>query len=125
MEMATVKLITKRSELDRLLGPFGMVGAPQASFGCKNPFLAPASGDGMRNVGIYNGNVLLCDMIEPEDGDIVIAVVNGEKVCRRFFNEGDVFRFRREDGCTPDVITTDCIICGVVIASIPNMNMAR
>lgn len=75
-----------------------------------------ATGDGMRNAGIRTGDWLVFDVeLQPNDGDIVMATVNGQMMCRRYFREGEQYRIRREDGCTPDIITSDCIILGVLV----------
>ena len=42
-------------------------------------FFVRASGDSMQGVGIYSSDLLVVDRsLEPKDGDIAIAVVNGE-----------------------------------------------
>ena len=42
-------------------------------------FFVRVSGDSMQGVGIYSGDLLVVDRsLEPKDGDIAIAVVNGE-----------------------------------------------
>lgn len=75
-----------------------------------------ADGDGMRNAGIQTGDWLVFDIeLQPQDGDIVAAKVNGNMMCRRYFREGEQYRIRREDGCTPDIVTSDCVILGVMI----------
>ena len=50
---------------------------PQATF------MLRVSGDSMRDAGIMDGSVVLVDKaIKPESGHIVIAVVDGEFVCK-------------------------------------------
>ena len=53
----------------------------------KNPaatFMVTATGDSMRDAGIFNGDVLLVDKsLEPRDGCIVIAALNGELTVKR------------------------------------------
>lgn len=47
-------------------------------------FVMRAAGGGMRGAGIGDGDVLLVDRaLVPEAGQVVIAVVEGELVCRR------------------------------------------
>ena len=75
-----------------------------------------AEGDGMQNAGIRSGDQLVFDMeLQPQDGDIVMATVNGMVMCRRYFREGEQYRIRREDGSTPDIVTSDCVILGVLV----------
>ena len=78
-------------------------------------FLIEAQGDGMNLVGIRNGDKLFVDTeLEPLNGDVVIATVEGQEVCRRFLQIDGKTYFRREDGITPDVSTEDYTIHGVV-----------
>ena len=80
----------------------------------KSPVIWKAAGNGMIGAGILSGDWLICDLDrQAKDGDIVIAKVNGEMMCRRIFFEEEGIRFRREDGKTPDTITTDCEILAV------------
>ncbi len=47
-------------------------------------FVMRAAGGGMRGAGIVDGDVLLVDRaLAPEAGQVVIAVVDGELVCRQ------------------------------------------
>lgn len=47
-------------------------------------FLVTATGESMIEAGIYNGDVLLVDKsLEPADGSIVIAALNGELTVKR------------------------------------------
>lgn len=92
-----------------------------AFFGKTKSFVLAASGDGMRNAGIWNGDYLLfAPDVAPKSGDIVAAVVDGENMCRRVFLEGERYRIRREDGVTPDLLTSDCVIYGVLIGLMRN-----
>ncbi len=46
-------------------------------------FLARASGDSMTRAGILDGALLVVDKsIEPKNGNIVIAAINGELTCK-------------------------------------------
>lgn len=87
----------------------------------ENSFAIYVEGDGMRNAGINNGDLLICDADRtPENGDIAILILKGKPFCRRVFFEGDMIRIRREDGETPDILAKDpgpYKICAVVIGS--------
>ena len=53
-------------------------------------FFVRASGDSMIGAGIYSGDLLIVDRaIQPTNGNVVIAVVNGELTVKRLFKEGD------------------------------------
>jgi DNA polymerase V len=53
----------------------------------KNPaatFFVRAAGDSMEGAGINNGDLLIVDRsLEPRDGNVVIAVINGELTVKR------------------------------------------
>ena len=52
-------------------------------------FVLQATGDSMMDVGIFSGDWLLVDRsIEPSDGRIVIAAVNGELTVKRLSHKG-------------------------------------
>lgn len=47
-------------------------------------FIAVASGDSMTGVGIFSGDLLIVDRsADKRDLDIVVAVINGELVCKQ------------------------------------------
>lgn len=84
-----------------------------------NLFALRADGNGMRNAGIYSGDLLIFDADRsPQNGDIVIIDSEGQQFCRRIFFEGNSLRIRREDGVTPDIIVGDYVISAVLIGSI-------
>lgn len=96
-----------------------IVNLPVEIFGRhESQIIMHADGDGMRNAGIATGDCLLFTSdFNPVDGDIVLATVDGVKLCRRIFRENEQeYRIRREDGETPDVITKDCIVHGVLVS---------
>lgn len=50
-------------------------------------FLVRVTGDSMINSGIYSGDLLIVDRsLEPKDGNIVIAVIDGELTVKRLRN---------------------------------------
>lgn len=76
-------------------------------------------GNGMSCIGIYDGDRVIVDTKEkPRDGDVVAATVDGNYVCRRVFWQDGMAHFRREDGFTPDIITENYKIHGVVVGKI-------
>lgn len=101
---------------------------PEAFYGktSSKSYAVIAKGDGMRLAGIRDGDYLIFDsQIEVINGDIVMAKVNGEEMCRRIFREGaGTYRIRKEDGETPDIITSDCLIFGVMVGLSRSFNRA-
>ena len=65
---------------------------PQLIFGkaSSDSYVVIANGNGMKGAGICDGDYLLMDSrLKVKDGDIVMARVNGEEMCRRIFLESD------------------------------------
>jgi len=53
-------------------------------------YVMRAAGDAMRDAGIDSGDVLLVDRaINPAHGHIVVAIVDGELICRRLWKHED------------------------------------
>lgn len=75
-----------------------------------------ANSNGMSGAGIHEGDYIIFDTkLSPQNGDVVIAVIDGIKYCRRYFCDGEKARFRREDGNTRDVVTADFSVLGVMV----------
>ena len=89
---------------------------PQATF------VMRAAGGAMHRAGIGNGDVLLVDRaIQPRSGNIVIAAVEGELICRRFVTEGRVVKLQAADPAVADIVPgegTQLEIWGVVTTAI-------
>lgn len=100
-------------------GPHQMAVIDPQLFGpVDNCVLLQASGDGMRNAGIHSGDYLILDTAqELKNGDIACIIHRGEYQCRRVFIEGDMVRIRREDGITPDIVTNECSVLGVLVGT--------
>jgi DNA polymerase V len=53
-------------------------------------FLLRVSGSSMINAGIYHNDILIVDRsLEPTDGNIVVASINGELTVKRLKRDGD------------------------------------
>ena len=88
----------------------------------KGGYIVTADGSGMVNAGNQSGDLLIMDTdTVAQDGDIVAASLGDQFLCRRIFFEGTQVRLRREDGITPDVVTDDCIIRGVLVGLMRNV----
>ena len=81
-------------------------------------FFVRASGDSMIRAGIYSGDLLVVDRsLEPLDGKIVIAVLNGELTVKRLRRlQGRLLLMPENDCYTPIEVhsTMDFRIWGVV-----------
>lgn len=89
---------------------------PQAIFKGNN-FIMTAKGDGMAGAGIQPGDYLVFSSgSTAKDGDIVSARIDGQLCCRRIFmtEDGRVRVHREDGGVTPDFVTDDCQVLGVL-----------
>jgi len=81
-------------------------------------FFVRASGDSMIQAGVHPGDLLVVDRaLEPRDGSVVIAVVNGELTVKRLSQEGErLLLLAENDRYCPLEINehTDFQIWGVV-----------
>jgi DNA polymerase V len=89
---------------------------PQATF------LLRVRGDSMRGVGIFDGDVVLVDRaIRPRSGHVVIAVVDGEFVCKTLAIRADRVRLKAANPTFADIVPKEgqtLEIWGVVTAAI-------
>ncbi len=81
-------------------------------------FFTRVSGHSMRGAGIHDGDLLIVDRaLEPQDGRIVIAAVNGELTVKRLrLRKSGVWLVPEHPDYKPLKITEglDCVIWGVV-----------
>ncbi|MEL4180377.1 LexA family protein [Roseateles sp. PN1] len=94
---------------------------PQATF------LLRARGESMREAGIFDGDVLIVDKaVPPRSGHIVIAVVDGEFVCKQLHLRAGRMKLKAANPCFPDIVPRDgqvVEIWGVVTAAIKTMRL--
>lgn len=80
-------------------------------------FIVRVSGDSMQGAGIYDGDELIVDRgIEPRDGQVVVAVVDGEMTVKRLRVTPDGVVLQAENAEYPDVTVaelSDLLIWGV------------
>ena len=93
-----------------------LVRHPQASY------LLRIRGDSMRDVGIFDGDVVLVDKaITPRSGQVVVAVVDGEFTCKTLQLRAGRIQLKAANPSYPDILPTDgqtLEIWGVVVAAI-------
>lgn len=81
-------------------------------------FFLRATGDSMKNAGIFAGDLLLVDRsLEPADGKIVIAAINGELTVKRLSKKNGKTRLLPENSDFKPIEISgeeDLIIWGVV-----------
>ena len=80
-------------------------------------FIVRVSGDSMEGAGIYDGDKLIVDRsIEPRDGHVVVAVVDGEMTVKRLRVTPTGVVLQAENAEYPDVVVaelSDLLIWGV------------
>jgi DNA polymerase V len=89
-------------------------------------FFVRVEGDSMTGAGIFSGDVLVVDRsIDPKDGHIVVAAVNGELVVKRLSIERKGLRpllrlISENDNYEPITVGDgeECFIWGVVVGSV-------
>ena len=91
---------------------------PQGLIGTQDKtFMLRVHGNSMINAGIYHGDFIMVKQQESaEDGDIVVALVNGEtSTVKRFFREEDCIRLQPENDAMSPFYEEDVAILGKVI----------
>ena len=93
-----------------------LVKHPQATFYIR------VRGESMRDAGILDGSVVLVDRaITPADGQIVLAVIDGDFTCKTLRLGGEGLRLQAAHPDYPDIVPKDgqsVDIWGVVVATI-------
>ena len=92
---------------------------PQATY------LMRTAGAAMRDAGIDDGDVVLVDrVLTPFHGNVVVAVVDGELVCRRLFKHGGVVKLEAASPGHADIAVPEgeqLEVWGVVTTVIKSM----
>jgi DNA polymerase V len=90
-------------------------------------FFVRASGDSMINAGINNEDILVVDRsLEPKNGDIIIAALNGELTVKRLHVKGKQVALRPENPEYPIIEIgegIDFLIWGVVTSVVHQYKM--
>lgn len=73
-------------------------------------------GDSMRDAGIIDGDFVVVHPTEDADnGQIVVAMIDGEATVKRFFHEGDSIRLEPENPAYQPIVTKEAEVLGRVI----------
>lgn len=85
-------------------------------------YLVKIEGDSMQGAGIFSGDIVIVNRsLDAEHGDIVIAALNSEPVCKRLHMRGDSFILQSENSKFPPrhvMEGDDLVIWGVVKYSV-------
>ena len=89
---------------------------PQATY------MLRVRGESMRDAGIFDNDVVMVDRaITPRSGQIVVAVVDGEFVCKTLYQRAGRIKLKAANVTFPDLIPKEgqtLEIWGVVVAAI-------
>jgi DNA polymerase V len=106
--------IEKRLDLNELL-----IKHPAATF------FVRVAGDSMTGAGINHNDILVVDRsLEPANGKVVIAVLNGELTVKRLYRNGGSFRLVADNPAYPALELSEgesCEIWGVVTSVIHSL----
>ncbi len=121
-ETVTVPLVGKIAcgkpclEVENIEESFSL---PCSIFGSSEMFMLRAFGDSMVDAGIDQGDLLVIRKQEnANDGDIVVALVNGENTLKRFYRERGGIRLHPENKAMKDIVVKSCEIQGVLVSCI-------
>ncbi len=80
-------------------------------------FMLKIKGDSMIDAGIFDGDQVLVEQRNTaKDGEIVVAMVNGdEATVKRFYRETDYIRLQPANAAMDPILATDVMILGKVI----------
>lgn len=94
---------------------------PQATF------LLRARGDSMKEAGIFDGDALIVDRaIAPRSGHVVIAIVEGEFVCKSLWMRAGRMKLKAANPSYPDIVPRDgqsVEVWGVVVHAIKSLQV--
>lgn len=92
---------------------------PRAIFGGGDLFILHTHGDSMIDIGIKHGDlVVIRKQNTAENGDIIVAMMNGETTLKRFYKRNGKVVLHPENKGMKDIIVKDCEIQGVLVSCI-------
>ncbi|MBR2133287.1 MAG: transcriptional repressor LexA [Eubacterium sp.] len=84
-------------------------------------FALHIKGDSMVGAGIFDGDIVICEQCPvAENGDIIIALIDDEATCKRFYKEDGHFRLQPENEKYEPIIVEECAVLGKVKTLIRN-----
>ena len=94
-----------------------MLPLPESFVGSGEHFILNVRGSSMIDIGILDGDMVVVRRQETADnGEIVVAMIDGEATVKRFFRENGHFRLQPENETMEPIIVDDVIILGKVTA---------
>ena len=82
-------------------------------------FMLKIAGDSMINIGIDDGDYVVVKKQEnAENGDIVVAYIDGYATVKNFYKEGMFIRLQPQNELYKPIITNECKVLGKVVGCI-------
>ncbi len=92
---------------------------PKSLFGDGELFMLRTFGDSMIDIGIKKNDLIVVrKQNTAENGDIVVAMVNGATTLKRFYRRNGKIVLHPENSEMKDIILRDCEIQGVLVSCI-------
>lgn len=83
----------------------------------KELFALNVSGESMKDIGIYDGDIVICEKTPfAENGEIVVALVGEEATVKSFFKENGHYRLQPHNPDFEPIIVDEVSILGKVIS---------
>lgn len=84
-------------------------------------FILNVQGESMINAGIFDGDKIVVHKQEnAENGEIVVAMIDGEATVKRFYKEKNQIRLQPENDFMAPIIVKDAKILGTVVGLVRN-----
>ena len=95
----------------------GYVPFPESKRKGRELFALNVVGESMKDIGILDGDVVICEKkAVAENGEIVVAMIDGEATVKSFYKEDNYIRLQPHNPDFEPIITDDVTILGKVIA---------
>ena len=95
----------------------GHIPVPKSKAEGRELFALNIKGESMRDVGIYDGDIVICEKTaSAENGDIVVAMIGDEATVKSFFKEEGYYRLQPHNPDFEPIITDELSILGKVIS---------
>jgi repressor LexA len=92
---------------------------PKSLFGGGELFMLRTFGDSMIDAGIEKGDlIVLRKQNYANDGEIVVALVDGENTLKRLFHRGNEIILHPENKTMEDIVVKECQVQGVLVSCI-------
>lgn len=95
----------------------GYVPYPKHKAVGKEMFALRVRGESMRDLGIYDGDIVICEKTAAADnGDVVVALIEDEATVKSFYKENGHYRLQPHNPDFEPIITDELMILGKVTA---------